>query len=662
MVLQNPIRKVVSMLQAMQKKVTEEGAKEKALYEKFMCYCQTSGGKLRESVAAAQGKMPALSASIKAATEEQVQLEAELKIHQTDRAAAKTSIAEATALREKEAAAFQAEKQVTTADIKQVDAAVFAISRGMAGGFLQTKGAQILRKLASTLDMVDGDRQTLMAFLSGTQVSDYAPNSGEIVGILKEMSDTMKKNLADATAEENEAIANYEALKAAKEKEVLALNKAIEAKMARKGDLAVSIVQMKNDLTDSEESLLEDQKFLADLEAGCGSKTQEWEARSQTRAEELVALADTIKLLNEDESLDLFKKTLQSPSFVQIKGVSKNQALSLIRTAREAWPRSSIDLDFIALALQGKKISLDKVMKMIDEMVATLEQEQKDDDTKKEYCAQQLDTSDDSKKELEAKIEGLETAIAAAEDGIAKLKEEVTVLQKDISALDKSVAEATRQRKAEHEEFTESIAANSAAMDLLHLAVNRLNQFYNPKLAKPISKPAETETLAQIALHIGHKEAPPPPPETFGAYTKSEQSSGVIALLNRLLSELEKDNTVAETEEEDAQKDYEGMMKDAAEKRATDLKSIGQKMSAKAAMESELQANKESKASSTKELSATLEYIASLHSECDWLMKYHSVREEARAGEIDSLKKAKAILSGADLSLVQSHKAGGLRR
>jgi len=89
---------------------------------------------------------------------------------------------------------------------------------------------------------------------------------------------------------------------------------------------------------------------------------------------------------------------------------------------------------------------------------------------------------------------------------------------------------------------------------------------------------------------------------------------------------------------------------------------LDKKMSAKAAMESELQANKESNASSTKELSATLEYIASLHSECDWLMKYHSVREEARAGEIDSLKKAKAILSGADLSLVQSHKAGGLRR
>lgn len=432
--------------------------------------------------------------------------------------------------------------------------------------------------------------------------------------------------------------------------------------MTRKGNLAVSIVHMKNDLTDTEEALLEDQKFLADLEAGCGSKTQEWEARSQMRSEELVAIADTIRLLSEDESLDLFKKTLQSPSFVQIRGASKKQALSLIRASREAWPHGSIDLDFIALALQGKKISMDKVLKMIDEMVATLEQEQKDDDAKKEYCERQLDTSDDSKKELEGKIERLETAISAAEEGIAKLKDEVAVLQKGVVALDKSVAEATSQRKAEHEEFSESVAANSAAMDLLHLAINRLNQFYNPKLAKPVSKPAETETLAQMTFHVGHHEAPPPPPETFDAYVKSESNSGVIALLKRLVSELEKDNTIAETEEEGAQKEYEGMMKDSADKRATDVKSIGQKTSAKAAIESELQANKESKASSTKELSATLEYIASLHSECDWLMKYHSVREEARAGEVDSLKKAKAILSGADFSLVQRHKAGALRR
>merc|ERR1719473_2108074 len=95
-------------------------------------------------------------------------------------------------------------------------------------------------------------------------------------------------------------------------------------------------------------------------------------------------------------------------------------------------------------------------------------------------------------------------------------------------------------------------------------------------------------------------------------------------------------------------------MKDSAEKRTTDSKTLTDKEAAKAATEKELEAHKESKASATKELAATLQYIASLHAECDWLLQYFDVRKEARTGEIDSLTKAKAVLSGADFSFMQA--------
>merc|ERR1719219_385636 len=97
------------------------------------------------------------------------------------------------------------------------------------------------------------------------------------------------------------------------------------------------------------------------------------------------------------------------------------------------------------------------------------------------------------------------------------------------------------------------------------------------------------------------------------------------------------------------------MMSDSAEKRTTDAKSLADKEAAKADMEAKLEAHKESKATAGKELMATLKYIQSLHAECDWLLQYYDVRKEARAGEIDSLVKAKAILSGADFSLMQGH-------
>merc|ERR1712066_578745 len=100
-----------------------------------------------------------------------------------------------------------------------------------------------------------------------------------------------------------------------------------------------------------------------------------------------------------------------------------------------------------------------------------------------------------------------------------------------------------------------------------------------------------------------------------------------------LIQELEKEVTEAETEEKDAQSDYESMSSDAAAKRIADTSSISEKMSAKANTEAELQRHTDDKASNTKELMATAEYIASLHAECDWLMSNFDVRKEARANE-----------------------------
>merc|ERR1719164_398877 len=96
------------------------------------------------------------------------------------------------------------------------------------------------------------------------------------------------------------------------------------------------------------------------------------------------------------------------------------------------------------------------------------------------------------------------------------------------------------------------------------------------------------------------------------------------------------------------------MMTDSASKRADDSKSLADKEGTLADLQASLQASQEDKTSTNKELSATLQYIQSLHNECDWLIQYFDVRKEARTSEIDALGKAKAVLSGADYSLVQT--------
>merc|ERR1719456_1631085 len=124
--------------------------------------------------------------------------------------------------------------------------------------------------------------------------------------------------------------------------------------------------------------------------------------------------------------------------------------------------------------------------------------------------------------------------------------------------------------------------------------------------------------------------------------------------MDMLVADLDKEMTEGETEEKDAQADYEAMMKDSAAKRAADSKSLTEKESTKAELEESLEAHGEAKVDFEKELAATMEFIHNLHLECDWLLKYFSVRKEARASEVDALGKAKAVLSGADYSLLQT--------
>jgi len=304
----NPIRKVVTMLQNMQTKIAAEGAKAEAAFEKYMCYCNNADGTLGASISSAQTKIPQVESSIKEGAAMKKQLEAELKQAQVDRVEAKDAIAKAENIRSKAAAVYAKTKADAEANIGALAKAIPAIEKGMGGAFLQTSSAAVLRQISVNANMIPADRDLLASFLS--EGDNYAPKSGEIVGILKTLHDEMTKDFADATADENSAIASSESLVASKNKEILALTKAVESKTMRVGELGVKIAQMENDLEDTQEGLAEDSKFLGDLDKNCELKKAEMAAYKEMQATEAVALADTIKVLNDDDALELFKKNI----------------------------------------------------------------------------------------------------------------------------------------------------------------------------------------------------------------------------------------------------------------------------------------------------------------------------------------------------------------
>merc|ERR1719506_3386480 len=312
-------------------------------------------------------------------------------------------------------------------------------------------------------------------------------------------------------------------------------------------------------------------------------------------------------MLNDDDALELFKKTLPTPALLQIQTSSqamKKRALVALQGASTP----DFRLNLIALALKGKKVSFDKVLKMIDDMVALLGTEQQDDNQKKEYCEGLIDKTEDDLKALELRVSDLGKAIADHKEQIATLTEEIAALEDGIKALDEQVAEATDERKEEHADNTETVANDNAAKELIGMAKNRMNKFYNPKL---YVAPPKVET-AMFAQRSG--VAPPPPPETFGAYAKKgEESTGVIAMMDLMAADLDKEITEIETEEKENQAEYETFMKDSAEKRANDAKSIEDKESAKADLESTLIAAGEEKKAKMKEAMATAQFLSEVH-------------------------------------------------
>merc|ERR1719323_502195 len=259
---------------------------------------------------------------------------------------------------------------------------------------------------------------------------------------------------------------------------------------------------------------------------------------------------------------------------------------------------------------------------MIDEMVVNLKKEQDDDDSKKDYCNEQIDVTEDKKKEHEQSIADSAAAIEDMEGAIATLVAEIKALEEGIAALDKAVADATAQRKEENTAYKELVSSDTTAKEVLLWAKNRLNKFYDPKLYKapPARDLTEAETITEsfggvvpsappggiAGTGIGAalaQEAPPPPPEAFAPYTKkAEESHGVIQMIDLLVADLDKEMQESDVLEKDAQKEYQVMMAECAEKRAQDTHAVTQKNEAKAQTEEALQAENDAKADTGKKL------------------------------------------------------------
>merc|ERR1719487_2395436 len=170
----------------------------------------------------------------------------------------------------------------------------------------------------------------------------------------------------------------------------------------------------------------------------------------------------------------------------------------------------SVKRHLILASLRTGLHGFEKVTGMIDGMVGVLEGEQVKDDTQDKWCLAELDKAKEEAKQTEVDIGDLRAAIEEQRDAIASVTSEIEALKAGLVELDASVAEATQQRKKEHAEYLDESAANQAAVELLGMAKNRLNKFYNPPLYKEPPKAADDDFFAQIAIRRAYQPGPAP--------------------------------------------------------------------------------------------------------------------------------------------------------
>merc|ERR1719287_277859 len=329
--------------------------------------------------------------------------------------------------------------------------------------------------------------------------------------MLKAMQEEMEGDLKSARDSEAASAAGFEELSAAKASEIEAATAAIESKTKRSGEVAVEVVQTADDLEDTQADVAETQKFLGDLKQQCAAKKAEWAERQKLRAEEVAAVGLAIKVLNDDDALDLFKKTMSLSQtelgFLQ-KAAAPARALQarsvLISLAQKSSTHES-QLSLIAAALRSKAVDFSKITAMIDGMVSVLDKEQEDDDAQRGFCNDEFAKSAEEKKATEGKLSNLAASLEEMAATVETLTSVIKTLGDEIVVLDKAVAEATSTRKEDHEAFLTSQSENQACTQLIEKAKNVLNKFYRPNLYKAPAKRELTQE-EQIMMDSGHPD------------------------------------------------------------------------------------------------------------------------------------------------------------
>lgn len=664
-----PVTRVVELIEDLKAKIIADGKEEQKLYDKFACWCEKTLAKTAASIDAAKetiektgreiielkGKLGELAPTIS-------QLEKEIAENEEGRK-------EAMEIREKENADYEAEKTEAEQCIGAIEAAIKVLSgAGTKSAMLtELKDAQLLSVAGnikrvlprvppsdalstSDLNIIKDFAENPIKYttssepgFSGAQLDstnpfgDYAPASTQIVGILKGMYDSFTANLETANAEEGDKQKSYEELHATALAEHATLTATLEAKTKEKADAEKALADAEILLKETTEQLAEDEKFFDTTKANCKAKAAEWAEETRLRTEELHGINKAIEIL--EGGMDTFESAhntlllqLSDSKVLSAQEKARTKAYETLKTTIKK-NHGGLRLAFLAAEVQSGG-HFDKIIKMIDKMIADLRVEEQEDIKAKDLCQNQENALDNQEEALEHEIKLKGEAKDRLEADKDEVADQIETIKDDIKLTKEQLEELLAARNEDVEAFKKALKDDVDAVTLLTQAIESLTAFYaNNKIP--------------LGLIQKNQEKQP----YSGA---SSESGGIVAILEMLKEDLEKEIKVARATDAAAQKRYlesngelKGTLK-TQEKSETTLDGEHADLEGKITdHEGEIANHEEMKGNTRDEREA-------MKPSCDWVKSKFEPRREKRKAEIEGLQNAKSILAGAPAGFLQS--------
>jgi len=628
-----PVTKVINLLKDMQSQLQTEQETDQEVFEKLACWCETNKKEKSAAIDNAQTAISELVSTIEEKTAKSSKLTTEIEAVTEEVSKNEEALNQATAIREKELGEFNAEEKDVMQSVQALGNAVTVLGRQHSAEALM----QVQRVLKQHMHhkAIEGkisavQSRTVTAFLQQApgMGQSYAPQSGQIFGLLKQMKETFEQNLAQSQSDESGSVNGFNELKTAKTTEIKSGKKQVRNKSVELANTDEQNAQAKEDLKDTRGALSADQKFIVEMNLKCQMTDAEFQERQKARGEEISAVSEAIAILSDDSAKDVFSKTL---GFVQVKATrdARSKAVLLLKAAAD----KSGSTELAALATTVQLDAFTKVQKSIDEMVTALLKEKEDEIAHKDYCNKAI-----AENELQTAVQtdeknDLESEIGSLEAHIETLTSDLAALQAEIAESHVQTKRASEDRELENKEFQQTVADQRATQGILKKALDRLKVVYG---------------FVQIKQEPG--AAAPPSPPGFSDYKKNAGAGGVLTMITEVITDAKKMENEAIKAENDAQGAYEAFVKNTNEVIAADQKAITAKTEAKAKAEQEMTQAKSDLSATVSTLESLAAESADLHKSCDFVLDNFDVRQTARDEEVEGLRQAKAVFNGANLS------------